>query len=37
MPRVALSRGGRSRQGLLPAVRVFLDHLAAEFPEAVLI
>jgi DNA-binding transcriptional LysR family regulator len=25
------------RQGLLPAVRVFLDHLAAEFPKAVLI
>jgi DNA-binding transcriptional LysR family regulator len=24
------------RQGLLPAVRVFLDHLAAEFPKAVL-
>ena len=25
------------RQGLLPSVRVFLDHLAAEFPKAVLI
>jgi DNA-binding transcriptional LysR family regulator len=25
------------RQGLLPSVRVFLDHLAAEFPPAVLI
>ena len=25
------------RQGLLPAVRVFIDHLAAEFPRAVLI
>jgi DNA-binding transcriptional LysR family regulator len=25
------------RQGLLPAVRVFIDHLAAEFPKAVLI
>ena len=25
------------RQGLLPAVRAFLDHLAAEFPKAVLI
>jgi hypothetical protein len=24
------------RQGLLPAVRVLLDHLAAEFPKAVL-
>ena len=24
------------RQGLLPSVRVFVDHLAAEFPEAVL-
>jgi hypothetical protein len=24
------------RQGLLPAVRVFLDHLATEFPKAVL-
>jgi hypothetical protein len=24
------------RQGLLPAVRVFLDHLAAEFPKAIL-
>jgi DNA-binding transcriptional LysR family regulator len=23
------------RRGLLPAVRVFLDHLAAEFPKAV--
>jgi DNA-binding transcriptional LysR family regulator len=25
------------RQGLLPSVRVFLDHLAAEFPKAVLL
>jgi DNA-binding transcriptional LysR family regulator len=25
------------RQGLLPSVRVFVDHLAAEFPKAVLI
>jgi DNA-binding transcriptional LysR family regulator len=25
------------RQGLLPSVRAFLDHLAAEFPKAVLI
>jgi DNA-binding transcriptional LysR family regulator len=25
------------RQGLLPSVRVFIDHLAAEFPKAVLI
>ena len=25
------------RKGLLPAVRVFLDHLAAEFPKTVLI
>jgi DNA-binding transcriptional LysR family regulator len=25
------------RQGLLPSVRVFMDHLAAEFPKAVLI
>ena len=25
------------RQGQLPSVRVFLDHLAAEFPKAVLI
>jgi DNA-binding transcriptional LysR family regulator len=25
------------RQGLLPSVRVFIDHLAAEFPRAVLI
>jgi DNA-binding transcriptional LysR family regulator len=25
------------RQGLLPSVRVFVDHLAAEFPEAVMI
>ena len=24
------------RQGLLPSVRVFMDHLAAEFPKAVL-
>ena len=24
------------RQGLLPSVRVFIDHLAAEFPKAVL-
>jgi DNA-binding transcriptional LysR family regulator len=24
------------RQGLLPSVRVFLDHLATEFPKAVL-
>ena len=24
------------RQGLLPSVRAFLDHLAAEFPKAVL-
>ncbi len=24
------------RQGLLPSVRVFLDHLAAEFPKTVL-
>ena len=23
------------RQGLLPSVRVFIDHLAAEFPKAV--
>jgi hypothetical protein len=23
------------RQGLLPSVRVFLDHLATEFPKAV--
>jgi len=23
------------RHGLLPAVRVFIDHLAAEFPKAV--
>jgi DNA-binding transcriptional LysR family regulator len=26
-----------SRQGLLPSVRVFVDHLAAEFPKAVLL
>jgi len=25
------------RQGLLPSVRVFIDHLAAEFPKPVLI
>ena len=25
------------RQGLLPSVRVFIDHLAAEFPKAVMI
>jgi DNA-binding transcriptional LysR family regulator len=25
------------RKGLLPSVRVFIDHLAAEFPKAVLI
>jgi DNA-binding transcriptional LysR family regulator len=25
------------RQGLLPSVRVFIDHLAAELPKAVLI
>jgi len=25
------------RQGLLPSVRAFVDHLAAEFPKAVLI
>jgi hypothetical protein len=25
------------RQGLLPSVRVFIDHLAAEFPKAVLV
>jgi DNA-binding transcriptional LysR family regulator len=25
------------RQGLLPSVRVFMDHLAAEFPKAVMI
>jgi hypothetical protein len=25
------------RQGLLPSVRVFIDHLAAEFPNAVMI
>jgi DNA-binding transcriptional LysR family regulator len=25
------------RQGLLPSVRVFIEHLAAEFPKAVLI
>jgi hypothetical protein len=25
------------RQGLLPSVRIFIDHLAAEFPKAVLI
>src|ERR1700687_4789425 len=25
------------RQGLLPSVRVFIDHLAAAFPQAVLI
>jgi DNA-binding transcriptional LysR family regulator len=25
------------RQGLLPSVRVFIDHLAAEFPKAVLL
>jgi hypothetical protein len=25
-----------SRQGLLPSVRAFLDHLATEFPKAVL-
>jgi DNA-binding transcriptional LysR family regulator len=24
------------RQGLLPSIRVFIDHLAAEFPKAVL-
>jgi hypothetical protein len=27
----------RYRQGLLPSVRVFIDHLAAEFPKAALI
>jgi DNA-binding transcriptional LysR family regulator len=25
------------RQGLLPSVRVFMDHLATEFPKAVLL
>jgi DNA-binding transcriptional LysR family regulator len=25
------------RQGLLPSVRVFVDHLAAEFPKAVVL